>query len=72
MRAVMSGTSVNARPRRNASKKRGGSKISQPHVLDAAVAQADVQRALALDARERARRDARAQPCGSPNAGAPA
>src|SRR5688572_28244191 len=28
MRAVMSGTSVNARPRRNASKNRGGSKIS--------------------------------------------
>jgi len=27
MRAVMSGTSVKRRPRRNASKKRGGSKI---------------------------------------------
>ena len=40
------------RPRRNASKNRGGSKIRSRDVLDLAVADADVQRALALDARE--------------------
>ena len=37
MRAVMSGASVNSRPRRNASKKRGGSKIAELDVLDHAV-----------------------------------
>ena len=52
MRAVMSGASLNARPRRNASKKRGGSKICSFDVDDLAVADAHVQRALALDAGE--------------------
>ena len=50
MRAVMSGASVKARPRRNASKNRGGSKMRSSTSRDRAVVDADVQRALALDA----------------------
>ena len=52
MRAVMSGASVNARPRRKASKKRGGSKIRSSTSHDLVALERHVQRALALDARE--------------------
>ena len=57
IRAVMSGASSNERPRRSASKKRGGSKILSFGVHDLAVADADVERALALDAGEHVRLD---------------
>ncbi len=51
MRAVMSGASVNARPRRNASKKRGGSKMPSCTSIDLAVPhRASVSAAFALDA----------------------
>ena len=52
MRAVMSGTSPQARPRRNASKKRGGSKIRSSRRAHLAVPHRHLERALALDARE--------------------
>ena len=50
IRAVMSGTSSKARPRKKASNKRGGSKIVESHVFHAIAAQANVQPAFALDA----------------------
>ncbi len=49
MRAVRSGASVARRPRRKASKNRGGSKMLQLHVLHTPVANLDAQRPLALD-----------------------
>ena len=52
IRAVMSGASVNCRPRRSASKKRGGSKILNCTSSTSPVADPDEHRALALDARE--------------------
>ena len=52
MRAVMSGASVKARPRRKASKKRGGSNILKLGALHRAVAHDDLERAFAFDASE--------------------
>ena len=53
MRAVMSGGSVYARPRRNASKNRRRLEDAQVHVEDLAVLDVDVHAALALDAGQR-------------------
>ena len=75
IRAVMSGASVNARPRRNASKKRGGSKIRSSTSVDAAALDPHAHRALALDAGEVVGLDRRvvlshlAPPRGRPRAG---
>ena len=52
MRAVMSGASVNWRPRSSASKKRGGSKILNCTSSTSSPRIAHEHRALALDARE--------------------